>query len=67
MSAIQILKKEKANQIASENGSAIPQSVMDNWDVMDLIGVREFDVSQLWDFIAHSIDKMIIEVSHNNL
>ncbi|XP_046644342.1 acid-sensing ion channel 5-like isoform X2 [Daphnia pulicaria] len=57
MSAIQILKEKKANAIKEKNGTIVSQKEMAKWDVGDLIGVNDYNVSQLWDFISHSLNK----------
>lgn len=63
MTAMAILKAEKVTQLkAAQNNVTIDQSIIDGWDVPDLIGIRGYDAFQLWDFIAHSMDRMIIEV-----
>ncbi len=62
MTAIWILKNEKAALLARENAEVIPQSQIDRWDVKDLVGVRDYNITEFWNFISHSIEKMIIEV-----
>lgn len=64
MTAIAILKDEKAQTVAVQNGTVVTQNEIDRWKLADLIGVRGLnDAVQLWDFIAHSMEKMTLEVS----
>nr|CAH0113018.1 unnamed protein product [Daphnia galeata] len=57
MSAIHILKEQKANSIQSLNGTIVSKNVMAKWDVGDFIGVDGKNVTEVWDFISHSRDK----------
>ncbi|KAK4020490.1 hypothetical protein OUZ56_002461 [Daphnia magna] len=61
MTAMRILKTEKANLITRTNGTVLSQKEIDNWDVADLVGVRGYNVLELWNFISHSLERMIIE------
>ena len=62
MTAIAILKTEKAASLARGSGDVIPQSQIDEWDIKDLHSVRSFNITEFWNFISHSIDEMIVEV-----
>ena len=42
------------------NLSSRPQ--IDSWGLKDLIGFHGMDTKQLWDSLAHSLDKIIPEV-----
>lgn len=64
LTAMDILKNEKAAQLlATDNTTVVSQSQFDKWDIPDLIGVRGYDATQVWDFIAHRMSAMIMEVS----
>lgn len=62
MTAVNILKTEKASEILLRDNISIPPSTIANWDVPDLVGVRGYDVRELWNFTSHSIDQMVYEV-----
>lgn len=63
LTAMSILKKEKAAELLTNYNLSVTQSTIDRWDIPDLIGVRGYDATQVWDFTAHSIKKMSVEVS----
>ena len=54
---------EKARQLLTEEyDESVRMEVMQGWDVADLIGVRGMNSKQLWDFLSHDLESMIIEV-----
>lgn len=63
MTAVNILKAEKADEMLQRQNATVPSALIANWDVPDLVGVRGYDVRKLWDFTAHSIDRMVYEVA----
>lgn len=62
MTAVNILKTEKAAEMLRRENKSVSKDVIANWDVPDIVGVRGYDVRQLWDFTAHSIERMVYEV-----
>ena len=62
MTAMNILKREKAAQLIRDNVPVTNKDI-DNWTVRDLVGVRDLDAQSLWDFLAHDWNRMMIEVS----
>ena len=57
MTKLNLLKREMA---LVSNLSSRPQ--IDSWGLKDLIGFHGMDTKQLWDSLAHSLDKIIPEV-----
>ena len=65
MTAVNILKAEKADEMAQRLNATVHPAVIASWDVPDLVGVRGYDARKLWDFTAHSIDRMVYEVTES--
>lgn len=49
-------------QILNEMNGPIEPTVIAQWDVADLVGVRGMNSKQLWDFISNDFNAMILEV-----
>lgn len=63
VTAINILKRMKADQLQMDSNVTVTQEKMNGWSVAELIGTGDVtDANKLWDFIAHHIDTMIVEV-----